>query len=552
MSKIIDIAAATAELQKLQATIATAKQTPAQPAPEPIESEEPDLDEMPTGNPPPGFEDHCDSDPHTDSEESEPEPCGEREALNGADRFGDPWTYTAKGDCNGLNQRYWAQAMSDRVFFETLDSSFHRFQAGLWQPVTRAQLRGMVDETVRGWFGHEDGAGFEKILADRKLDGVVNAIESFSTRTRAFQSSPENVILVGNGRLEKTPEGWRFSGEEGRPEDLKRTRYPANYDPTAKAPKVIAWLERMFSGRQDDVLACQKMAGACLSGKNKYKRFLVIAGNQIHEDSENQDLGKGKFLRLLSKIAGEECTAALRTKFLEEKHETRRFVGKTLLVAGDVPSNFLMLPGASKLKELTGQDVVGVENKGNDGGSYILGYYSIAVASNFRLIIISGADAGAWRTRLVYLIADGKPFEEGEKDINFLENLWEEEGPGILNWALEGLRMLEADGDWLLSEAQKETLNDILDESASITKFVKDRLEPTKNGGMTTENLYAGYRNYCTERGWVGFSEHAFVRKIGDPIYAKFKVVGDNKIEIAPGVERRGYPGIRLIENPEN
>jgi len=108
----------TKALQTAQALLVEAKK-PA-PAPEGVEeSEEPDLDQISTLPPSEGV-----------SEEGPA--CGGDSCDPIATEFGPPWTTTAKGDPNGLNQRYWAEAVAGEVFFENLDGKYYRFEDGVW------------------------------------------------------------------------------------------------------------------------------------------------------------------------------------------------------------------------------------------------------------------------------------------------------------------------------------------------------------------------------------------------------------------------------------
>jgi len=229
--------------------------------------------------------------------------------------------------------------------------------------------------------GHrfEDGAvDLAKILTDKKLDGLCHAVESFASRREAFANVPKDVILVANGRLTKEGTKWSLSPERGRPEDLQTRRFPASFDPTAKAPKLLAWLDRMFAGRQDDVEACQKQAGACLIGKNPFKKFMIIEGNQ--------DLGKGKLIALFQKLAGRECVETMRTQYLHERFETARYLGKTTITASDVPENFMSLPGTPMLKMITSIDeLVPIEGKTKTSmGELMTGGFNVIVGTNFR------------------------------------------------------------------------------------------------------------------------------------------------------------------------
>ena len=75
-----------------------------------------------------------------------------------------------------------------------------------------------------------------------------------------------------------------------------------------------------------------------LLGVNYAQRFMMLEGTAGG--------GKGTFVEVLEAIIGENNSAQMRTRHLEDRFEIGRFVGKTLLGGKDVADNFLEKPGA--------------------------------------------------------------------------------------------------------------------------------------------------------------------------------------------------------------
>jgi len=90
--------------------------------------------------------------------------------------------------------------------------------------------------------------------------------------------------------------------------------------------------------------------------------------------------------------------------------------------------------------------------------------------------------------------------------LKFADILVKEEGAGILNWALEGLRMLLKDiselGDFRLTDRQSRMVDSLLAESQSIRNFLLNKVEVAPHSELTTQELAAAYVKYCKGMEW--------------------------------------------------
>ena len=81
-----------------------------------------------------------------------------------------------------------------------------------------------------------------------------------------------------------------------------------------------------------------------------------------------------------------------------------------------------------------------------------------------------------------------------------------EEGSGILNWALEGLRLLVKDvgevGDIRLTTRQEQLVDSLLAESDSLRHFLRNRVEKRAGSDLTIQEIVQAYAEYCPEMGW--------------------------------------------------
>jgi putative DNA primase/helicase len=235
----------------------------------------------------------------------------------------------------------------------------------------------------------------------------------------------------------------------------------------------------------------------------------------------------------------------LRTEFLGDRFEIGRHMDKTLLYGPDVPEDFLTKRTASILKSLTGGDVMTAEFKNSNESPQVKCQFNVIVTSNSRLAVYLEGDADAWRGRLVIV-----RYERAKPPVpipNFAEKIVAEEGPGVLNFMLDGLDALRAAGwELRLNDPQQARVDDLLLESDSHREFVKNCLvKDSAAPGMTKADVYAAYVEFCDRRGWLAMSKNRF-GKLGPEVIAQefgLSVRGD--IQGADGKQNDGWKSLR-------
>jgi putative DNA primase/helicase len=288
----------------------------------------------------------------------------------------------------------------------------------------------------------------------------------------------------------------------------------------------------------EDLDLLQRWCGLALIGENLAQRLLILTGTAGG--------GKGTFIRVLVGILGQTNVASLRTQLLNERFELGRFLGKTLLYGADVPEKFLNHRGASVLKSLTGGDPVTLEFKRSNESPMVVCKFNAIVTCNSRLTVHLEGDTDAWRRRLV-IINYEKPKPENVI-ANLSEQILENEGSGVLNWQLEGLEKVRADGWQLrLTPAQQRRVDDLLLESEGHIIFARDALDIAHGSDLTVEDCFAAYVRFCTERGWIILPRNRFSNLIGDAVARMYGLPVRHDITTAPyQPQRRGWKGLEV------
>ncbi len=246
----------------------------------------------------------------------------------------------------------------------------------------------------------------------------------------------------------------------------------------------------------ENALIIQKYIGLCLLGNNLIQRFLILEGLPGQ--------GKSTLALIIQKLIGQTNVTELRTRHLSERFELYRYLKKTLLVGVDVPGKFLSEKGAYVIKGLVGGDYFDTEQKCGNGNFQMQGNFCIVITANSRLQVKLDGDIGAWKRRLLICRFEGPA--PSKKIPNFADVLIEQEGSGILNWALEGLALLLKDieqcGDIQMSASQESVVDALLAESDSLRHFLTDRIERDEHLDLSVPEIVEAYAEHCPSMGW--------------------------------------------------
>ena len=461
------------------------------------------------------------------------------EAL--AKEYGQPFYTSKEGRVTGINERYWAAlyARENRVLFDPDEKTFYRYAAetGLWEIITSDSIREVISGRILEISREAGQFTLEIQITQTRLNAVVSALKGIVERRGAFVVK-QRFIHVSNGVIRFVDDGdIQFGGFA--PEDFSRNRSPFAFVPDAECPRFLN--ELIYPAVEpDDADLLQRWAGLALFGYNLPQRFLLVDGTP--------NGGKGTLVRIIQALVGAMNTYQLRTDCLNERFETYRYRGKTLLIGPDVRGDFLMERGASMLKVLVGGDPISAEGKGLNGDFQMFGTFNIVVTCNSRLRLRLEGDAGAWRRRLL-VVRYEKP-APAKRVLDFDHVLLRDEGSGILRWAMAGFVKLQTEfteiGDFKLSDAQRGRVDSLLAESDSLRLFVQAQLESHEHDNVTSAEISQAYAEFCADKGWNALSTSVVERTLPDLLLEFFHVTKSHDIERNGKKSNRGWRRVRL------
>jgi putative DNA primase/helicase len=456
------------------------------------------------------------------------------------ERHGIPLYQSRKDRPGILNEPFWAAlyAAENHVLYEPRENRFYHYKEndGLYHPLSEHCLLSQLEERMlkaaRSWRGL---AKLQLFRRARQLGGIVSHLKGRVEREDAFGAN-RDLIHVANGVLDLSGETIRLRPFS--PDLPARNGVPIAYDPKGTCSQFESKLLNLIEPEDKELVL--KFFGQFLTGYNSIQRLLILEGLP--------ETGKSTTAEIAKLLVGPRNCAELRTKHLEGRFEIGRLWGRTLVIGADVPVWFLNQEGSYRLKSIVGGDLLDAEKKSSNVYFTMLGAFNVLLTANARLRVRLDGDRGAWERRLT-IIHYATP-RKGERINNFGQKLIKEEGSGILNLALEGLKKLRADlknsGDIKLSEAQRKRVKSFLDESDGLRLFLKDSVQTKDGCNLTTAEIVERFAGYCSKHGW-GMSSTTAERQLPDLMMELFNVSKSNNIGREGALKASGEREIREL-----
>ena len=266
-------------------------------------------------------------------------------------------------------------------------------------------------------------------------------------------------------------------------EDFMFYQLPYEYDPEATCPGFQKFLDEVIPG--DIQAVVQEFIGCCLDNGIKLEKALVCVGTGSN--------GKSVFFEIITYVLGEENVTNYNINSLcEDKSSTRIMIQNKLLnyssdFNGKIWSNGIF-------KQLVSGEPVEARRLYSDP-EIIRNYARLAFNTN--AMPASSDTSAGFRRRLLPVCFDVKI--SPDKADPMLAKKLKTEAPGILNWAIEGLKRYVENGYKLSkSEILEAKENEYLEETESVFMFLDyNNYIPSAESRMKLSDLHGEYKRFC-------------------------------------------------------
>ena len=369
---------------------------------------------------------------------------------------------------------------------------WREYRAGWWHPIEDLRVEAQVMDVLERC--RDEGVKVTRHLLSSVLK--LGQLSVFVPRER-WVADPD-IHVLGNGTLEVSTRTFR----EHRPEDYATLALPYDYDPEADCEVFEAVLRK---AAPDAVGFLQEFAGYCLTPDTSLKTALWFKGPR--------GSGKSTVIEGFVAMLGDKHGVLGLGEIESSPFALSRILGKTLLVSTEQPSSYLR--STHVIDALISGESIIMDRKHRDAEE-VTPTAKIVWAMNEAPRIANTTSGIFRRVKIVEF-----PALKGERDPAVKE--WvKAEGPGILNWALEGLARLRERGGFEFPEsvisatAEFEKSNDIP------AQFVEEQCIVAMPYEVASNMLYSRYKGWCEDNGhrpmsnnrvgeeWkrLGFSSH--------------------------------------------
>ena len=387
----------------------------------------------------------------------------------------------------------------------------------------RAMLRGaseINDDDKRkravGW-----ALSTENLQRRKAMLTIAQSIPPLATIGREFDTH-HMLVTAKNGTIDLHTGELRPSE---RSEYLTK-QLGTTYNRNADCPRWKQFLSEVFDNDQELIRYVQTAIGYSLTGDTREQVLFLLLGNGRN--------GKSTFLETIALLMGEYADTTSFATFdagtkNEQSNDLAKLSGARFVTIIEADEDRRL--NEAKVKSVTGQDTITCRFLHREFFSY-KPQFKIWLAMN-HAPIIRGADEGIWR-RIKRV-----PFKQNFKDREdkLLNVKLHSELPGILNWALDGLRRWQEEG-LIEPKAVTDATREYRAESDVIAEWIEDFCEIDSKYEMIVEVGYMVYRQWAEARNDKPMSNSAWSRRIQEMGYSRERIFRNGK-------QVRAFKGIK-------
>nr|WP_295465230.1 phage/plasmid primase, P4 family [Mesorhizobium sp.] len=313
-----------------------------------------------------------------------------------------------------------------------------------------------------------------------------------------------------------------------RRQDLITQVVPVGYDPKAKCPKWLAFMEDKLPAA-DVRRMVQVASGLGLVGLTVQKLFFHYGFGAN---------GKSVYMETLCRLFGEVAVTLPSESFIGEgkgggaaNPDMARLYGRRFLRVKELPEGEDLRENL--VKDLTGGEDFTVRD-------LFQGYFDFKPIFTGHMSgngypKISGTDNGIWR-RIVVIHWPKTIAEADQREFEDVLADFKPEYPGILNWLIEGVMIFLAEG-LVVPDTVRAKTQEYRDEMDRTSAFCARCVQASAESEVTAKEFYQAYCDFTIDQGGKPISLTAF----GLIMKKKFQRI-DGRIVI--------YRGVRLADVP--
>ena len=262
-----------------------------------------------------------------------------------------------------------------------------------------------------------------------------------------------------------------------------------DFDADAPPPeRFLGFLDQLFADDDEAISLLQQWFGYCLTCDTRQQRMLLIVGPRRS--------GKGTLARVLTHLVGAGNVVGPTTSSLASQFGLQPLIGKSLAIVSDARfkgDRTSVL--TERLLCISGEDRLTIDRKHIGSVSMKLPTRMMFLSNELPRI----ADASNALSGRFVILTLTKSFY-GTEDLGLLEDLLKEL-PGILLWAMDGWKRLNADGRFVMPESSRDAVRELEDLGSPVGAFVRDWCDTGVGRRADLDQVYAAWKEWCDSEG---------------------------------------------------
>ncbi|MED3602908.1 phage/plasmid primase, P4 family [Bacillus subtilis] len=268
----------------------------------------------------------------------------------------------------------------------------------------------MHEGRLYSWNSKSEAEAVRALLRDS------NTVEEMNTM--------RNFINLKNGMLSLET----FELLPHHPNYLSTVQLPIEYDHSATAPSFMQFIKEISLDDEELILVLQEIMGYLLSAETKAEKAFFFYGGGAN--------GKSVLASIITQLVGVENVSSIPLSEFSQQFGLEGLINKTVNIAAENEMGGKALK-TENFKAIVSGDTITINIKYRPAISY---------KPHCKLVFVVNAlpdsmDVTNGYFRKLMIVPFRRKFERKEQNVNLLQELLIEL-PGILNWAIEGLRRL--------------------------------------------------------------------------------------------------------------
>lgn len=449
-------------------------------------------------------------------------------------------------------------SLAGNIILRQYHGDWYRYDNGCYRPVdTVAVIRGGLYKFLENKTVATVTPGGQESMkpyapARKNIDDIIDSLSRFcpvDARPPFWLDErpgpdPKWLVSFPNGILDAA--AYFDYGDDGliepTPALFNVNTLPYSWDATATCPTWDKFLESTFEDEKQSLLL-QEWFGYNLVPDNSHEKFLLCQGPSR--------AGKGVALSMLEYILGPDQVAATNFDSLASATGLSQLVGRLAVVLPDavLPQRVDKSRAMGTILSVTGNDPVTIKKLYRDEyTAHLHARFTVAVNELPTL----PDNSRALENRMLVL-----PFTRsfaGREDPRLKTKL-RDEAPGVVLWALEGLRRLRDQREFTIPDGSQAIKEEFRTISSPMEEFVDEVLILDPTGKYETERsrLFDTWSAWCLERGMKsGTAARLLNRLKARSPYVKTETythVGESRT-VVTGVKLQPWAESKLLGKP--